>query len=134
MNCRQFEDETAPFDLIWDQLRLGTTYYQVVGLDRRTLDATAWFVLLYVPLWPVGRYRLRREGDNWNRLERRKLSWASVASMYLTAYFLVPLGLVTPMFFALTSSHQIFAASLNRSISRKPIPDPCLSEPPKRGV
>lgn len=97
MNCQEFEDENAPFDLFWDQLRLGTTYYQVVGLDADTLDATAWFVLLYMPLWPRGRYRLRRKGSGWERSQRRPLSPYSVVQAYLSAYLLYPTAFITPM-------------------------------------
>ena len=97
MNCRQFEDENAPVDLFWDQARLGTTYYQVVGLDRDTVDATAWFALLYMPIWPVGRYRLRRSSAGWERRESRPLPAHSVIQAYLCAYFLYPLAFVTPM-------------------------------------
>ena len=97
MNRRQFESPDAPYDLWWDQARLGQTYYQVEGLDGNTLDATAWFVLLYMPLWPVERVRLRRSGACWKPIGRQPRHAPSVLWLYLKAFILFPIVAAIPV-------------------------------------
>lgn len=97
MNRRQFESPDAPYDLWWDQARLGQTYYQALGLDEKTVDATVWFVFFYMPLWPVERVRLRRAGEEWERIGRQPLQAASVLWLYLKAYLFFPLLAALPV-------------------------------------
>lgn len=114
MNCRQFESPDASFDIWWDQARLGLTYYQVMALDEETVDATAWFVLLYLPLWPVERVRLRRSGECWRQIGTQPKSLPLVLWMYLKAYLFFPVLLALPVlpfskeFFPLTGLPESF--------------------------
>lgn len=114
MNCREFEDPEAPYDLLWDQMRLGRTYYQVEGLDDETLDATSWLVLLYLPIFPLERVRLKRDGQGWKRTNVISQNPASVLLVYLKAYVFAPVLLAIPVlpftkeFFPLTGLPQSF--------------------------
>ena len=114
MNCQQFQNPDASYDLFWDQARLGCTYYQVMGLDKDTLDATRWWVLLYMPLWPVERVRLRRSGDRWEKISLQPRGLISVLWVYFSAYLVLPAVIAIPVlpfskeFFPLTGLPDSF--------------------------
>jgi hypothetical protein len=96
VNCQEFEGESASYDLFWDQLRVGATYYNVVGVDFETVEATSWFVVLYLPIFPLQRVRLQKSADGWQNVRTTKLHWSLLIGTYIKAYVLGGLMLFGP--------------------------------------
>lgn len=84
---------------LFEEMRLGTIYYGFERFHRASSSrvATRWFILLLMPLFPLGRYRLVYQHSQWQPEERLPLKWISLLRTYAWGWLVAPWALLAPM-------------------------------------
>lgn len=92
----------------FDEARVGLIFY---GVQKRrnsqVRHATRWFILLMMPIFPIGSYRLRWDGTNWVAEKRIAWKFGSILRTYLWGWILIPLALLGPMFLCVAEIYKV---------------------------
>jgi len=91
---------------------IGTTFLGISPMDETGVaTATKWFTLIYVPIVPLSRHRVRflphkGSGFAYQELERLPLNGREIALTYLMGWVVFPLLILLPLVPAISEIWQ----------------------------